>query len=70
MDMLIQKYLLKEITFEIKNDCIHYKSKEMLNSIECDFSFEEISDKVIYQTKIQDTIKIFIVCCLVFVIAA
>lgn len=70
MEILNQKHLFKEITYEIKKDSIHYQSKGLLNSMEYDVSFEEITDKVIFETKIQELAKLAILCCLVLVIAA
>lgn len=61
MEILKHNYLFKKNSFELKNDCLHFKSKGWVNSIEYDISYEDISDKVVYETKMQDLSKLTIV---------
>jgi hypothetical protein len=58
MNILIQRHLFKRTTFEIRNNFLHFHSKGIANSIEYDILYEEISDKVIYETKMEDFPKV------------
>jgi len=61
MSKLVQQNLFKKTIFETRENCLHYQSKGLINSIEYDIQYEEISDKVIYETKVEDFPKVSII---------
>lgn len=68
MTQLIQKYLFKEIGYEIKHDCLHFRSTGFFKDLEYDISFEEFTDKIIHESKMKSLPILIIFCSILFLI--
>src|SRR5690348_16195497 len=60
MNHLVQKGLFRSIELELKENCLSIKDKSLTESVEYEVSYEEISQRTIYNSKVPDFLKYLI----------
>ncbi len=70
MENLIQNRLLQKTTYSFYEHGISIKSKGLFNSLEYEVPYEELSDRVIYESKISDGYKVGMAGIIIFLIVS